>query len=235
MSHAITIHTDGSCRGNPGKGGFAALIECEGMPTLTVKGGDSWTTNQRMELSAVLEAFRAVNARPELRHADVTVRSDSKYVIDAFNKRWHCNWTRNGWRTFKGKPVANRAIWESLLAEVEDHAVTWLWVKGHRGDEMNDQCDRIAVAEAAKARTGDHYWVNAPPPDTPLSKSKTDLDAAGTPEEAPVKAAPETTPQPNTSPDALRLLEAMQVALEECHSFEEFRERMLRTLQNVDW
>ena len=129
----VIIHTDGACLGNPGPGGFAAIIEWNG-EQLTVTGGDPKTTNNRMELSAVIEALSAVNSVLNLRNASVRVRSDSKYVVDAFNQDWILNWQRNGWRNSKKQPVPNRDLWEDLLQEIKDHDIEYVWVKGHAGD-----------------------------------------------------------------------------------------------------
>ena len=130
-----------------------------------------------MELSAVIEALRAVNSLPELRTAPVKVRSDSKYVVDAFNLGWISNWQRNGWRNSKKQPVPNRELWEKLLREIENHAMEYVWVKGHAGDPMNELCDRLAVEQAGLARTEPGYWTSAGNP-----KSAVRADQVVTPE-----------------------------------------------------
>ena len=160
VTPSIIIHTDGACLGNPGPGGFGAVIEWNG-EQLTVTGGDPKTTNNRMELSAVIESLSAVNSVPELRNAPVKVRSDSKYVVDAFNLGWISNWQRNGWRNAKKQPVLNRDLWENLLREVENHAMEYVWVRGHAGDPMNELCDRLANEQASLARTEPAYWTSA--------------------------------------------------------------------------
>ena len=176
VTPSIVIHTDGACLGNPGPGGFAAVIEWNG-DRLTVTGGDPRTTNNRMELSAVIEALSAVNSVLNLRNASVRVRSDSKYVVDAFNQGWLPNWQRNGWRNSKKQPVPNRDLWEKLLREVENHAMEYVWVRGHAGDPMNELCDRLANEQAGLARTEPGYWASAGNP-----KSAVRADQVVTPE-----------------------------------------------------
>ena len=186
MPEAITIHTDGACSGNPGPGGFAAIVEWDPHSPLTVSGGDPDTTNNRMELSAVIEALRAVNFtlvergwrtpdtlaergwRTPDNHADpveITVRSDSKYITDAFNQHWVERWQANGWRSSKGK-VLNPDLWKELLNEMRGHPVSWVWVKGHSGDPMNERCDQLAVRQAQFARSQPGYWSSAGNPAT---------------------------------------------------------------------
>lgn len=160
MPDAIIIHTDGACAGNPGPGGFAAIIENPKYGELVITGGDPRTTNNRMELSAVIEALKAVNSAGKDRSPAVTVRSDSKYITDCFNQDWIAGWKRNGWRTAKKQPVLNQDLWEELLAETKGRSVSWEWVKGHNGDPMNERCDRMAVAQAQAAGSQPSYWVN---------------------------------------------------------------------------
>ena len=159
MTEAIIVNTDGSCAGNPGPGGFAAIIEHPKHGELVITGGDPKTTNNRMELSAVVEALKAVNSVMGGKSAHITIRSDSKYVIDALNKSWIGNWKRNGWRTASTQPVKNIELWEELLHAIKGHTIAWEWVKGHNGDPMNERCDRLAVeqAETASGETG--YWA----------------------------------------------------------------------------
>ena len=118
-----------------------------------------------MELSAVIEALKAVNSMMGGNDARIVIRSDSKYVIDALNKNWVGNWKRNGWRTASKQPVKNIELWEKLLHEIKGHTIVWEWVKGHNGDPMNERCDHLAVeqAETASGETG--YWAvtGAPP------------------------------------------------------------------------
>ena len=167
----IAIHTDGSCLGNPGPGGFAAIIQA-GDDSLTVSGGDPDTTNNRMELMAVIEAMEAVNSVPGWKDAQVTVHSDSQYVIKAFND----GWIKKGWRTANG-PVKNPGLWKRLLGLVEGRDVRYVWVKGHSGDPANEACDRLAVEQAAFACSQTAPWVSAGNPATAV-------DAPGGPAEA---------------------------------------------------
>jgi ribonuclease HI len=138
----VVVFTDGACRGNPGPGGWAWAVAPDGTPQGS--GGERQTTNQRMELRAVLEALRALGAGSE---ADpIEVVSDSTYVVNCFRDRWWAGWQRNGWRNSKKQPVANADIWKPLVELVVSAPVTFRWVKGHSGDPMNDLVDRLAVA-----------------------------------------------------------------------------------------
>jgi len=142
---SVRIHTDGSCRGNPGPGGWAWAVD----ETHYASGADNPTTNQRMEVRAVIEALRAYPDGP------VEIVSDSTYVVKCFNDRWHAGWLRRGWKNSQGQPVANRDLWEDLFALTiyADRAVSFSWVKGHSGDRMNDFVDVLATA-AADAQRG---------------------------------------------------------------------------------
>jgi ribonuclease HI len=142
----ITVYTDGACSGNPGPGGWAALIVDDGAER-EIWGGHPATTNQRMELTAPLEALRAIPGRRR-----VHIFSDSAYVINCFRDGWHERWARAGWRTAAGGQVANRDLWESLIQETRRHHVTWHKVRGHSGDRHNDRVDRLARKAAAAAR-----------------------------------------------------------------------------------
>ena len=136
----IVVYTDGACSGNPGPGGWAWAIAPDGQRSGS--GGETSTTNQRMELMAVLEAVRSL--------ADDTVEihvvSDSTYVVNCFRDGWWVRWRRNGWRNSQRQPVANVDLWEPLVDLVERRAVTFAWVQGHSGDPMNDRVDALAVA-----------------------------------------------------------------------------------------
>jgi ribonuclease HI len=134
----ITVYTDGACAGNPGPGGWAWAVSPGGAPSGS--GGELATTNQRMELRAVLEALTDIGERP------IEVVSDSTYVVNCFRDRWYAKWQRNGWRNSKREPVANRDLWEPLVVLVTSGDVRFRWVKGHSGDPMNDLVDRLAVA-----------------------------------------------------------------------------------------
>ena len=136
----IVVYTDGACSGNPGPGGWAWAVAPDGVPQRS--GGESTTTNQRMELFAVLDAIRSLGADGRAVH----VVSDSTYVVNCFRDGWWRKWKRNGWKNSQKQPVANVDLWEPLIALVEEHSVSFEWVKGHSGDAMNDLVDQLAVA-----------------------------------------------------------------------------------------
>lgn len=138
MKH-VDIYTDGACSGNPGKGGWGAVLKY-GSAVREMAGGEQETTNNRMELTAVIKALEALKEP-----CDVTLTSDSKYVIDAIQKRWVYSWKSNGWRKADKKPALNVDLWEQLLTLLEKHAVTFVWVKGHAGHPENERCDQLAV------------------------------------------------------------------------------------------
>ena len=140
----ITIYTDGACSGNPGPGGWAAILEYNGREK-ELSGGEAHTTNNRMELTAVIEALKALKEGCE-----VDLYSDSKYVIDALEKGWVYNWRRNNWVKSDKKPALNSDLWEALLGEMARHKVKLHWVKGHASNPKNNRCDELAVAESKK-------------------------------------------------------------------------------------
>lgn len=135
------VYTDGACSGNPGPGGWAWAVSPEGIPNGS--GGEPHTTNQRMELMAVLEALRSLGVGCEAGRVEVV--SDSTYVVNCFRDRWWANWQRNGWKNSKKEPVANTDIWKPLIELVNSGDVRFRWVKGHSGDRMNDLVDQMAV------------------------------------------------------------------------------------------
>ncbi len=135
----IVIHTDGACEGNPGPGGWAAVLR-SGTKVREISGGVPATTNNRMELQAVVEGLRALT-----KPCRVLVHTDSAYVRNAVRQRWIDGWQRNGWRTKAKTAVANRELWEELLEAMQEHDVEWVPVKGHAGVELNERCDRLAV------------------------------------------------------------------------------------------
>jgi ribonuclease HI len=140
----VEIFTDGACSGNPGPGGWGAVLRCNGKEK-EMSGGAADTTNNRMELSAVIEALRQLKEPCE-----VTLYSDSKYVCDAISKNWAKGWQKNNWRKADKKPALNQDLWEAMLALLEQHKVTVNWIKGHAGHPENERCDRLAVAAAEK-------------------------------------------------------------------------------------
>jgi len=149
----IELWTDGACSGNPGPGGWAAILLARGADGRITKqvelsGGDPATTNNRMELQAVISGLQALE-----RPAALTVHIDSSYVMDAIVKGWHVGWVKRGWKTAAKQPVKNRELWEELLALVERHTITWHKVKGHAGVALNERCDELAVAACHSARS----------------------------------------------------------------------------------
>jgi ribonuclease HI len=140
MRTTVELWTDGACSGNPGPGGWAALLRV-GENERELSGHDPATTNNRMELQAVVEGLRALT-----RPCRVLIHTDSAYVRNAVSKRWIDGWQRNGWKTKAKTPVANQDLWEQLLAAMEQHDVEWVPVKGHSGVELNERMDRLAVA-----------------------------------------------------------------------------------------
>lgn len=137
----VEIYTDGACSGNPGPGGWGAVLVYNKKEE-EMSGGEKSTTNNRMELTAVIEALDALK-EPCL----VTLTTDSKYVCDAINKGWVYSWKKNGWKKSDKKPALNVDLWEKLLNLLDNHKVTFCWVKGHNGHKYNERCDKLAVGE----------------------------------------------------------------------------------------
>lgn len=135
----VTIYTDGACSGNPGPGGWGAVL-LYGTHRKEISGGEAATTNNRMELTAVIEGLSALKEP-----CDVTLTSDSKYVLDAIEKGWARSWKRNGWRKADKKPALNADLWDRLLTLLDIHTVRLVWVRGHQGHPENERCDQLAV------------------------------------------------------------------------------------------
>lgn len=140
----ITIYTDGACSGNPGPGGWGAILMMGGVRK-EISGGSENTTNNIMELSAVIEALKLLK-----RPCKVNVFSDSAYVVNAFNQKWIYGWIKKNWRTAGGDPVKNKELWQELYSLTKVHDVTFNKVKGHADNEFNNRCDEMAVAESKK-------------------------------------------------------------------------------------
>lgn len=140
----VEIATDGACKGNPGPGGWGALLRM-GDIEKELSGGEPMTTNNRMEMMAVVEALTALK-----RPYRVTLSTDSRYVMDGLTK-WIHGWERNGWRTADKKPVKNADLWQALLAAAKPHRIEWQWVKGHTGHPENERADALASAAAVAA------------------------------------------------------------------------------------
>lgn len=139
----VDIFTDGACKGNPGPGGWAALLRM-GKAEKELVGGEAQTTNNRMEMTAVLEGLKALKAPCE-----VTIHTDSRYVIDGMTQ-WIFGWQKRGWVNAAKKPVANEDLWRALIDAVRPHKVQWQWVKGHAGHPENERVDSLASEEAAR-------------------------------------------------------------------------------------
>jgi ribonuclease HI len=134
----VLIHTDGGCKGNPGPGGYGAVLVC-GAHRLELSAGYRLTTNNRMELRAAIAALECLK-----QPCEVELLSDSKYVIDAMTKKWIAGWQRRGWKTASNQPVKNRDLWLRLVAAGSSHRIHWRWIKGHAGHVENERCDDLA-------------------------------------------------------------------------------------------
>ena len=140
----VEIYTDGACSGNPGPGGWGAVLIYNGVEK-QLSGSEKETTNNRMELSAVITALKALKEP-----CNVTLTTDSKYVCDAINKGWLNSWQKNSWKKADKKPVLNIDLWQELLPLLDKHRVEFIWVKGHNGHKYNEICEKLAVAEYQK-------------------------------------------------------------------------------------
>lgn len=140
----VEIYSDGACSGNPGPGGFGAILRCDGREK-EVSGGEPHTTNNRMELLGVITALEALKYPCEVR-----ITTDSKYVVDGISKGWAASWKKRGWKKSDGKPALNPDLWDRLLSLLEVHKAEFVWIKGHAGHPENERCDRLAVAESKK-------------------------------------------------------------------------------------
>lgn len=149
----VIIYTDGACSGNPGPGGWAAVLQHSGQ-TKEIWGHDQQTTNNRMEMMAAIEGLRALKEP-----CQVELFTDSAYLRNAFVQHWLKNWQRNGWRTSSKQPVENQDLWRILLALTAKHQVTWVKVKGHAGDRLNDRADELARS-ACRGETNKEEHAN---------------------------------------------------------------------------
>ncbi len=141
MKH-VEIFTDGACKGNPGPGGWGAVLRYNGTEK-ELSGGEAQTTNNRMELSAMLHALQALKEP-----CHVVATSDSRYVLDGLQKGWAAGWKRKGWKKSDGKPALNADLWEALLEETARHQMEYKWIRGHTGHAENERADHLAVAQA---------------------------------------------------------------------------------------
>ena len=140
----ITLYTDGACSGNPGPGGFCAILVYRGVEKC-ISGGEAVTTNNRMELMAVIRGLEALKEP-----CRVTVVSDSKYVVDAIDKGWLSSWQSKGWKKADKKPVLNVELWQALVPLLAKHEVAFQWIRGHNGHPYNERCDAEAVRESQR-------------------------------------------------------------------------------------
>ena len=145
MKH-VDIYTDGACRNNPGRGGWGAILVYNGIEK-ELSGGEVLTTNNRMELSAVIAALSQLKEECE-----VTLTTDSQYVVNAIEKGWLDSWSKNGWKKSDKSKVQNIDLWEQLITLLNKHTVSFVWVRGHNGHPYNERCDRLAVAAAEQYR-----------------------------------------------------------------------------------
>jgi len=145
----VTIYTDGACSGNPGPGGYAAIIMAEGSKK-EIYGAEFNTTNNKMELMAAIKGLKALN-----RPCEVTLYSDSAYLVNAYNSGWIYGWKKNGWKTSSKEPVKNIELWQEIEELRKTHTVTFVKVKGHADNEYNNRCDELAVAAIQKLQNGD--------------------------------------------------------------------------------
>ncbi len=145
MADVVKIYTDGACKGNPGPGGWGALLRYKGHEK-ELSGGERESTNNRMELMAVIRALESLK-----RPSEVLITTDSQYVMKGITE-WIKNWKRNGWRTAAKKPVKNADLWQELDRFVEQHQVKWAWVKGHSGHAENERADELANLGITKMR-----------------------------------------------------------------------------------
>ena len=140
----IELFSDGACSGNPGPGGWGSILRFKNIEK-ELSGAEIETTNNRMELLAVINALESLKEP-----CKVKITTDSKYVCDAFLKEWLSSWQKNGWKTANKKPVKNRELWERLLLLSQKHELTWFWIKGHAGHPENERCDKLAVEARIK-------------------------------------------------------------------------------------
>jgi ribonuclease HI len=142
----VDIYTDGACSGNPGPGGWAAILVARGVEKV-ISGGELSTTNNRMELTAAIEALKCLK-----RACRVHIFSDSSYLVSAFTQGWLLGWQQNNWKNAAGDQVSNLDLWQALIQAAKPHQVEWIKIKGHQDNEYNNRCDRLAVAEVKKLR-----------------------------------------------------------------------------------
>ena len=144
----VDIYCDGACSRNPGPGGWGSILKYKNHQK-EISGGAEKTTNNRMELTAVIEALLLLREK-----CDVTIYTDSQYVVNGIEKGWAENWRKNGWTKPDKKPALNSDLWEALLAEIKKHSHRFVWIKGHAGHPENERCDELAVMQSGKYSVG---------------------------------------------------------------------------------
>ena len=217
------LHTDGACKGNPGPGGFAGIIIRDGCDRIYATGGDPKTTNNRMELAAVLEGLKVIADIEGENRPRVEVYSDSQYLTKAFNDRWLAGWQRNGWKTAQKKEVLNRDLWEALLEVTKKVDASFTWVRGHDGNPLNEEADRLAVRESQFARTCSDYWLSVGNPRSMVE------DPSGLTEEGDNRpSSRQEVQEPAASPgiSAEALFSAILDEAENASDFPDFKRRL---------
>ena len=149
----VDIYTDGACSGNPGEGGWGTILRYRGHEK-ELSGGEMQTTNNRMELTAVIRGLSSLKEKCE-----VTVCTDSRYVVDGISLGWARSWRANGWRKKDRKPALNPDLWGELLDLLDKHEVTFVWIKGHDGHPENERCDKLAVSEWKKLQENSNITI----------------------------------------------------------------------------
>jgi len=144
----VKLFCDGACSGNPGPGGWGAILRFDEFEK-ELSGGETHTTNNRMELQGCISALQSLKEP-----CRVMITTDSQYLANAFEKGWLAKWQKNGWKTSGKEPVKNRELWELLLELSKRHALSWKWIKGHAGHQENERCDKLAVAAREKVDRG---------------------------------------------------------------------------------
>lgn len=144
--YQVQMYTDGACSGNPGPGGWGTILRCRGTEQ-ELSGGERETTNNRMELTAVIQGLKALK-----KPCRIEIYTDSKYVVDGITKGWAKGWKANGWRKKDKKPALNPELWDELLTLLDRHEVHFNWIKGHAGHPENERCDAMAVRQSQQWR-----------------------------------------------------------------------------------
>ncbi len=156
MECKVQIFTDGSCLGNPGSGGWAAIIKNYTENSIEISGGYRLTTNNRMEITAVIEGLKIINCQ-----CNIEIYSDSQYVCNAIEKKWIDSWIQKNWINSSKKPVKNRDLWEQLIPFLRRHHITMHWLRGHNNHPENERCDLLARTAASRRNLPEDPWANA--------------------------------------------------------------------------